>query len=182
MNWQMVGLIVVGYLLLRQYASGQGSLLGGGGGDTTGASGGGPVQPAGPTAAQLQQCAQAGGVWDYTAGHCVPANVVTSHTDPTSIAQRLLQAANAAGYGSNPILTYDQWNWFAVNRLTPALTPPDFTSVAPRDSAGATPSVSALQYAQNFVAISAGMHGVRGFAGLGRVVQMRPAGPSKWTM
>jgi hypothetical protein len=190
---QILVLIAIGYILLQNGALS--GLLGG----TTGTAGTGtetptptgPTAPLPPTSTELAACAAAGGMWDAATGTCVPSNVVTPGSDPVALAQKLIVAAQASqGISTtNPVFSYDQWNWIAVNAMHPPLSPPDFTTVAPRDANGNTPSVTALQYADNFVKLSAnpaaglsGLYGLNALAGTAPVIQLRPAGGNKWRM
>lgn len=193
MDPKLIGLAIVAYLVLKSQGI---DLLGGllGGSTGTPVTPTNPTAPTGPTAAELASCAAAGGVWDSVSNMCIPANVITGHSDPTTLAARLVTVASAAGYGSNPVLTFDQWSWFAMNKLTPPLTPPDFGSDAPRDANQQTPQCTALQYAQIFVRHSAGgseastgVSGLSGLSGLSAsgsgvtVLDMSRRG-AKWTM
>lgn len=188
MDPKLIGLAIVAYLVLKSQGI---DLLGGllGGSTGTGVTPSNPTAPAGPTASQLSACAAAGGVWDSVSGMCIPANVITGTSDPETLAARLIAVASAAGYGSNPVLTVDQWNWFATNRLTPPLSPPDFGTDAPRDASGQTPQMTALQYAALFVrhaAVPTTGTGVSGLAGLsagggGTILDLSRRG-AKWTM
>lgn len=178
----------VAYLLFKN--GGLSSLFGGSTGATGTTTGSpNPTQPSGPTAASLAACSAAGGVWDTVTNMCVPANVITGHSDPTTLAMRLIQVAHNNGYtDSNPVFNYDQWSYFA-ERLDPPLTPPDFGSVAPRDANGQTPQVTALQYAQNFVQLMAnpgggvsGLNGLRGLRAAPTSINYPLGGDSKWRM
>lgn len=189
MDPKYIALAVIGYFLLKANGTDLLSGLFGGGASGAGAASGSGTPPPGPSASQLAACSAAGGVWDGVSYMCIPANVITGHSDPTTLAARLITVASAADMGSNPVLTVDQWNWFAANRLSPPLSPPDFGTDAPRDAAGQTPQMTALQYAGLFVKhVSGQASGVSGLAGLGlalgdadHVIDLRPRG-SKWTM
>lgn len=179
----LIGLAVLAYLFIRQN-NGAGNLLDGGSGATGTSTTPAPSpQPTSPSQAQLAQCAAAGGVWDAASGTCRPLAAVLT-TNATALAQALVQAAAGANLGQNPSLNYDQWSWLATNLLHIQATP-DFSSVAPRDAGGSTPSVQALQYAGDYVRLTAAQaqSGMHGLAGMGKVLDLRQAHtPNKWTM